>query len=214
MGTTPRFKESAFNRRPFGSHRFDVYSPKLSRQLILFGMSAVDLWTTLEADPAVITFCERPTMLPDTRPQRAVDFWVKLQHSEEFLVLRRSSAASADATPAPSADTDGEQQAIDGIPVRYVASGHFDQSRIKLANWGWIIRDLAAFSRFVPEPLCRDVAASIGGGKSIAQLQAELSEFDSSTVKLAVYVLLHRGQAVCEQLATQALGPAHIIELP
>lgn len=213
MGTTPRFKESAYNRRPFGSHRFDVYSPKLSRQLVLFGLSAVDLWTTLEADPAVITFCERPIMLPDTRPQRAVDFWVKSQHAEEFLVLRRS-AATADATPAPSADTDGEQQAIEGVPVRYVASDHLDQSRTKLTNWGWIIRDLAAFSRFVPESLCREVAASIGGGKSIAQLQAELHEFDSSTVKLAVYVLLHRGQAVCEQLATQTLGPAHIVELP
>lgn len=214
MGTSPRFKESAFNRRPFGSHRFDVYSPKLSRQLVLFGLSTVDLWTTLEADPAVITFCERPIMLPDTRPQRAVDFWAKSQHAEEFLVLRRSPAAGTDTTPVPSADTEGEQHAIDGIPVRYVASSHFDQSRTKLTNWGWIIRDLAAFSRFVPESLCREVAASIGCGKSIAQLQAELHEFDSSTVKLAIYVLLHRGQAVCEQLATQALGPAHIVELP
>lgn len=34
----------------------DVYSPKISRQLILFGMAAVDLWTSLEAEPNILIF--------------------------------------------------------------------------------------------------------------------------------------------------------------
>lgn len=209
----PRFKQPAYNRRPFGSHRFDVFSPKISRQLVLFGMASVDLWTSLEADPDILTFCERPILIPDTQPRRAVDFWVESKQGEQLLVLQRSSAPSErDGSVADKAVS--APPSIDGIAVRYVPVSEFDHNRTRLTNWGWIIRDLAAFSRFVPESLCREVAMSIGSGKSIAQLQADLADFDSSTVRLAVYLLLHRGQAVCRQLATQALEPAHIVELP
>ena len=213
MGVSPRFKQPAYNRRPFGSHRFDVFSPKISRQLVIFGMSAVDLWTTLEADPDILTFCERPMLIPDTRPCRAVDFWVESKHGEQLLVLQRSSAASGGDGVTPD-ETVTAPSLIDGMAVRYVPISDFDQARTRLTNWGWIIRDLAAFSRFVPESLCREVAMSIGGGKSIAQLQSDLAEFDSSTVRLAVYLMLHRGQAVCRQLATHALAPTHVVELP
>lgn len=213
MGMSPRFKQPAYNRRPFGSHRFDVYSPKISRQLVLFGMSAVDLWTTLEADPDILTFCERPMLIPDTRPRRAVDFWVESKQGEQLLVLQRSSATPEEDGVTPD-ETVTAPPLIDGMAVRYVPISDFDHARTRLTNWGWIIRDLAAFSRFVPESLCREVAMSIGGGKSIAQLQADLAEFDSSTVRLAVYLMLHRGQVVCRQLATHVLAPAHVVELP
>ena|SRR5471030_1431075 len=212
MGMSSRFMQPAYNRRPFGSHRFDVYSPKISRQLTLFGMAAVDLWTSLEADPDILTFCERPLLIPDTRPRRAADFWVQSRQGEQLLVLQRTGPIPEGTPEAPDAIVP-EPSLIDGIAVRYVPADDFDRIRTKLTNWGWIIRDLAAFSRFVPESLCREVAMSIGSGKSIAQLQADLADFDGSTVRLAVYLLLHRGQAVCRQLATQALEPTHIVEL-
>lgn len=177
---------------------------------MLFGMAALDLWITLEADPDVVMFCERPMLLPDSQPRRAVDFWIKSKQHEEFLVLQRGSenAGQADDVIASASTT------IDGIAVRYIQSDQFDQNRTALTNWGWILRDLAAFSRFVPESICREALASIGSGKSIEQLQSDLPDFDSATVKLAVYLLLHRGQAVCKQLATHALEPSHLIERP
>lgn len=88
------------------------------------------------------------------------------------------------------------------------------QHRMALANWGTIIRDLAAFQRFVPEPLCRELLSALGSGKTVRQLQSELTNFDSSTIRLAIFMVLHRGHATCKQLETLPLGPDHVIELP
>lgn len=205
---SPRYKAPSFNRKPFGSHQFDVYSPKMSRQLVLFGLPALNLWTTLEATPSVLAFCERPLQLPNAKPRRVIDFWVKSRDSEEFLIIAKA--------PALDSDDDGGAMPteIDGIPLRYVSIDEMGPNATELKNWGWIIRDLSAFQRFVPEPLCKEVLATVESGKSIAQLQAELPDQDSSIVKLAVYVLLHRGQVVCNELKTQLLGPSHFIALP
>ncbi|WP_434033107.1 hypothetical protein [Cupriavidus sp. a3] len=46
--------------RPRGAHRFEAFSPKLARRVMFYQRSAVEQWLLLEADPAVVTFCERP----------------------------------------------------------------------------------------------------------------------------------------------------------
>lgn len=96
-------------------------------------------------------------------------------------MLQRAGPAPEGIQEAPD-DSVRKPPLIDGIEVRYVLVDDFDRIRTKLTNWGWIIRDLAVFSRFVPESLCREVTMAIDGGKSIAQLQADLADFDSSTV--------------------------------
>lgn len=213
MESVPRFKESAFNRRPYGAHRYDVYAPKLQRQLTLYGRQALDLWTTLEASPQVVSYCERPLVIPGSSPQRAFDFWVKRPHGEELLVLLRESDSETPDKEALGVNVRAlEKSTIDGIPVVCLDPKDMAQHRTALENWGTIIRDLAAFQRFVPEPLCRELREALGEGKTIARLQSELTDFDSSTVRLAVFVLLHRGHAVCRQLVTQPLGPSHLIE--
>lgn len=209
MMLSPRYKGPSFHRKPFGSHQFDVYSPKMSRQLVLFGMPALNLWTALEANPYVLAFCERPLPLPNSKPQQAIDFWVQSRDVEEFLIIAKAPAQdnSEDATAV-------YRDLIDGISLRYVPAEDVSQNAVELKNWGWIIRDLSAFQRFVPELVCKEVLSNVQSGKSIAQLQADIPEQDSSIVKLAVYVLLHRGQLVCKELKTQLLNPSHFIELP
>lgn len=215
MASAPRFRESAFNRRPYGCHRYDVYSPKLHRQITLFGRDALDLWTTLEASSQVLSYCERPLLIPDSRPQRAFDFWVQRSQGEELLLLKRTGELKADAEEDVALDAQAlSDTSVQGISVRCIDPADLAQHRIALANWGSIIRDLAAFERFIPEPLYREIKANLGRGKTIAQLQSELPDFDGSTVRLAVYVLLHRGQAICSQLATGVLGSNHVIEHP
>lgn len=214
MGSVPRYKESVLNRRPYHSHRYDVYAPKLQRQVTLFGRNVLDLWTSLEASAQVLTYCERPLIIPDTRPQRAFDFWVQRPDGDELLILLREGDSD-------TANDDGgvsvrtlDTKSIDGIPIRCLDPNDMAQHRTALANWGTIIRDLAAFQRFVPEPLCRELLSTLGSGKTIGQLQSELTDFDSSTVRLAIYMVLHRGHATCKQLVTVPLGPDHVIERP
>ncbi|WP_136223495.1 hypothetical protein [Massilia sp. Mn16-1_5] len=215
MACVPRFRESGFNRRPFGCHRYDVYSPKLHRQITLFGRHALDLWITLEASSSVLSYCERPIIIPGSRPVRAFDFWVQRAEGEELLVLMRNQVQKSSDNEEPASDIQSlSGTSVEGIPIRCIDPGDMTDHQITLANWGSIIRDLAAFERFIPEPLCNDVKARLDTRKSIAQLQSELSDFDASTVRLAIFQLLHRGEAVCSELATHRLTRNHVIARP
>lgn len=215
MACVPRFRESAFNRRPFGCHRYDVYSPKLHRQITLFGRQALDLWVTLEASSTVLSYCERPLIIPGTRPARAFDFWVKRIEGEELLVLMRNRDQKASDNEEPTSDIQSlSGTLVEGLPIRCIDACDMNDHQITLENWGSIIRDLAAFERFIPEPLCNDVKAKLDSRKSIAQLQSELSDFDASIVRLAIYLLLHRGEAICNELATHKLTCNHLIARP
>jgi hypothetical protein len=83
----PRFRRAVNDdARPFGTHRFDVFGPKVDRRLTLYGLNALHLWLRLEADSRVTTYCERPLRIPDTR---AVDFWVREEGQEQMLIVLR-----------------------------------------------------------------------------------------------------------------------------
>ena len=153
-----------------------------------------------------IHYCERPLIIPSSRPARAFDFWVQRAEGEELLVLMRKRDQKSSDNEESNSDTQAlAGTLVEGIPIRCIDPCELTDHQIALANWGSIIRDLAAFERFIPEPLYNDVKARLGSGKSIAQLQSELSDFDASTVRLAIFQLLHRGEAVCSELATHRL---------
>lgn len=46
--------------RPRGAHRFEAFSPKLTRRMTFYCRALLEQWVLLEADPRAITFCERP----------------------------------------------------------------------------------------------------------------------------------------------------------
>jgi hypothetical protein len=192
-----------------------LYSPKLRRQVTLFGRNALDLWTTLEGSSQVLSFCERPMKIPGASRHRCFDFWTRRADGEELLVLLRESernVANSKSKHKILADLDGTT--LDGALVRCLDPEYMADHAIALANWGSMIRDLSAFERFVPQTLSKDLATSIAQPKSIRQLQEEFALHDSTTIRIGIYLLLHRGQAVCKQIATHRLGPEHIIEAP
>ncbi|QYF93041.1 hypothetical protein KY495_20440 [Massilia sp. PAMC28688] len=207
MCAAPRFTEPTYNRRPYGCHRYDVFSPKLQRRVTLFGKQSLGLWTTLEASSQVLSYCERPQLVPDAKPIRAFDFWVKRKDGEEFLLLLRPGEKANATGVALLADS-----VVLGALVRCVDPDDLAEHAIALNNWGVIIRDLGAFERFIPLQLSQAIKSNLGAGKSIMQLQKEHGDSDSSLVKLAIYSLLHKGLARSPQLGTEVLGPAHLIE--
>lgn len=215
MSSALRFTEPVSSDRPHKAHRFDVYSPKLKRQLTLFGRDALNLWTTLEGSPQVLSFCERPMKIPGLAKNRCFDFWVSRADGEELLVLIREGEQAGASTATKHeilAALDGS--IVDGALVRCLDPEHMAEHAIALANWGSMIRDLSAFERFVPHALCKDLVAAIAQPKTILQLQGLFASHDSTTVRIGIYLLLHRGHAVCKQLATHVLGPEHVIATP
>jgi len=162
-----------------------------------------------------LSFCERPMKIPGASRHRCFDFWARRADGEELLVLLRESErkeANPNSRHEILAKLDGT--ALDGALIRCLDPEHMADHAIALANWGRIIRDLSAFERFVPQSLCKDLVAAIEQPKSIRQLQEEFAPCDSTTIRIGIYLLLHRGQATCRQIATHVLGPEHVIEAP
>ena len=62
-------------KRPAGSRRIEIFSPKIKRRLTLFSWRTHDAWLLPEADPTVRDFCERPAYV-DGEAGRVLDFWV------------------------------------------------------------------------------------------------------------------------------------------
>ncbi|MPW11414.1 hypothetical protein GCT19_39010, partial [Paraburkholderia sp. CNPSo 3155] len=73
--------------RPRGAHRFEAFSPKLARRVMFYRRASLAQWLLLEADPKVITFCERPGYVLINGDRRLADFWVHYVDREEFVVL-------------------------------------------------------------------------------------------------------------------------------
>ncbi len=82
-----RFGSPLASTRPRGARQLEARSPKLGRRLRLFDHLAFSQWIRLEADPAVLTFCERPARV-DRRPDSClIDFWVQRTGGQSMLLL-------------------------------------------------------------------------------------------------------------------------------
>ncbi|XLZ71456.1 hypothetical protein ABT364_05670 [Massilia sp. SR12] len=203
MPSNPRFSHPVSSTRPFGSHRYDVFSPKLARGVTVFGRQALSIWTTLEASPSITAYCERPIKLPHAGSRRAIDFWVRDAEGEQFLVIRRDSDRKRD-----------EVLEVDSIPVRYLEAGELELHQVALTNWGRVIRDLSAFSRLVPNSLPAEVAVAVGRGMTIKDLQLHFAEQAPDLVQLAIFKLLHSGKARCPSLSDKEFSTSLVIEVP
>ena len=205
------FEKAADHTRPHGSHRYDVFGPKLGRTIALFGREALNAWTVIESDPAITYYCERPLVVPKTSPKRVVDFWVKRKAGGEFWLLLRPSELDSNLAPElPPAfrtwATSG-QHAVKLIkPDSLVVNKHL------LENWGWIIRDLSAFGKFVDKNVLDAVRSAITIPVELGRLECDFFEYDPILVRVAAFSLIYRGQALCRSLGVARIGPTTVIE--
>jgi hypothetical protein len=213
MPNTPRFIEAADNTRPHLSHRYDVLAPKLKRNLTLFGLTSVEVWTMLEADPDVDCYCERPLVLPDTKPKRVIDFWVRRRTSEEFLFILRPSEVSAGLQDPDSIPAFRSWAKANKINVIFLDPVDLSNQKVLLANWGQILRDVGAFGGLLPPGLADRVISVLKGGLSLQVLEQRLPEVDPVLVRVAAFAQLHKGRAICKSLNREILGPTTEIEL-
>ncbi|REE07129.1 hypothetical protein B0G71_7606 [Paraburkholderia sp. BL27I4N3] len=60
--------------RPRGARRFEAFSPKLARRAKFYRLALLEQWLLLEANPKVITFCERPGYVLINEDRHLADF--------------------------------------------------------------------------------------------------------------------------------------------
>lgn len=211
MATTARFVKAADNSRPHKSHRYDVFGPKIQRNLTLFGLAQVQTWLLLESDPLVLSYCERPMVAPETKPKLVVDFWAGYAGRDELWIVSRNPAATADiGTSMPAFARWAEDNKYD---VRQLAPPGVMDDKVYLDNWGIIVRELSANRRYIKPSLLKAVREILEQPRPIAALCNLLPQEDPVLVRVAAYSLLHSGLAFCSDIAVMPLGPASTLEL-
>ena len=211
MATTARFIKAADNTRPYKSHRYDLFGPKIQRMLTLYSVSQVNNWLLLESDPLVLSYCERPVIVPDSKPKIVVDFWAGYAGRDELWLVNRSDGSAGDIDAFSPAFALWAK--TNKFKLRQLPHSEEVKSKVFFDNWGTIIRDLSANRRYLQPLLLQSVREVLEQQRPIGALCRLLPEEDPVLVRVAAYAMLHSGVASCSDIGTRELGPASILEL-
>ena len=185
--------------RPRGGRLLEAFSPKLGRRVRLFDHRRFQQWLRLEADPAVLAFCERPARLGPQPDARLVDFWVRHRDGQAMLLLE----------PAPPQAVPAQ---VDGVDIRMVPSADLAADSVWIANWQRMLPIVTATRSLVPKALTKAVLDRIHEPTPLAMVERDLSRGDPSLVRGAIYDLLRTGRIAAASLHVQPLTLHTLLE--
>lgn len=196
----PRFREPLDVARPRGGRLLEAFSPKLTRPIRLFDHTSFEQWIRLEADPSVLSLCERPTRLGINRDDRLIDFWVFHRDREEMLLLGHDEAECA------------VPDQIDGIALRVVAPAERAAASIWVSNWLRMLPVINAARNLMPKGLARSVVEFVREPIALSRIEQQFSIGDPSLVRGVIFDLLRTGRLGAPALHTQALSLHTLLE--
>lgn len=211
MSSIARFNTPADNSRPYKSHRYDPFGLKIARTVCLYGKAPLNAWITLESNPNVKSYCERPVVVPEVKPRLVVDFWVKFQDREELWVLARARFEEDDNSLKKVAPAFVEWATTNNMAVKVIGGESGGVANIYLDNWGRILRDLAANLRYVTSSMAEQVRQSITTPQSMEAILKRFQDEDPVLVRATAYSLLHKGVIRCTNIEKTFLGPTTIL---
>lgn len=179
--------------------------------LTLYSLAQVNTWLLLESDPLVLSYCERPVVVPDTKPKIVVDFWAGYAERDELWLTNRSAEPVADINSNLAVFTQWAK--ANKFKIRQFPPTEDVQGKVYFDNWGTIIRELSANRRYLQPTLLKSVREVLEQQRPIGALCRLLPEEDPVLVRVAAYVMLHSGVVSCPDIATRELGPASLLEL-
>jgi hypothetical protein len=205
MPSQPRFTSPADNTRPYGSRRYNVYGPKAGRLLTFFGRHTLQAWISLEADPNVTAYCERPIVISHAKPKRIVDFWIARSEEEELWFLLRENELGNDVSSCKSPAFQ-HWATTNGFKVKLTDPVDLERNTVYLENWGAILRYLSINPNLISGELIDQVRAMARAPRPLAAIQASLPEYDPIIVRTAIFSLLHKGKMKCDDIETRPLS--------
>ncbi|KAA1004318.1 hypothetical protein FVF58_32410 [Paraburkholderia panacisoli] len=185
--------------RPRGAHRFEAFSPKLARRIMFYRRALLEQWLLLEANPKVITFCERPGYVLINGERHLADFWVRYVDHEELVVLSELLWGS---------NVDGASAELDAgtAEVRFVASAELAAARSWTDNWQRILPYLVANRGLVPATLSLAIMRFVDEPRRLLDIEREFLTSEPVIVRAALFSLLHGGRVSASALQTQPLS--------
>ena len=172
-----------------------MWAPKLGRQITLASRWTVYLWVTLEADPSVTTYCERPALIDADAGglPRFVDFWVRRDDQSRWLMLERHDETMI--------EPEGENfQCVSKQTVEIVSREALERRQIWIENWLSILPYLASHTRYVDLALISAILDLCQTPQPLQAIKRYFPQQDAGIVRTGVFLGAHRGQLSCEEL--------------
>ena len=198
--------------RTAGRRRIEVFSPKIGRRLSLGSYDASRTWLVIEANPDIVTFCERPTYV-EGRRGLVIDFWVQLRGAPagEFRTVEGPPRASSeDDSPSPE-----QPSHLHKLAVRYISRADLIAWAVPLANWAHITPYLVSHRRYRDALLEQQIMAFLLQDESLDSVLAHFSKCDETTLQAALFQLLAEGRVISPDLACEPMdGSTRFHRLP
>ncbi len=185
--------------RPRRAHRFEGFSPKLARRLTFYRRGLLEQWILLEADPAVVTFCERPGYVNVSGKTRLADFWVRYVDRQELVILDDMLEGNH-ATKFPRHLDEA------ALPIREIPSAELAAARVWIDNWQRMLPCIVANRSLVSLSLQRAIERFLVHPRRLLEIEREISRGDTVLVRTAVFDMLHAGRLSAPDLQTQPLS--------
>lgn len=195
-----RFRVPLEVPRPRGCRLLEAFSPKLARAIRLFDRASFEQWIRLEADPTVLSLCERPARLGTNRDGWLIDFWVQHRDREELLLLEHGEAEHA------------VPDHLDGLALRVIAPAELAAANIWVTNWQRMLPVINATRAVLPKGLVKTVLEFVRDPIALSRIEHAFSAGDPSLARGAVFELLRTGRLVATALHTQPLSLHTLVE--
>ncbi|WP_231957431.1 hypothetical protein [Paraburkholderia tropica] len=202
---TARFHTAVTPLRPHGSHRFDVFGPKIGRRLTLFGREALQLWLRMEADPQVVSYCERPMRI--SVRSRPADFWVETNVGEHLYLVARlppGPSAGQGVCPCPALEAWGRARSI---ALRIISPDDLNDSEMLCQNRLTMLQYVAARPLATVAEFRTTILSACESGLSLAVLERQFEQIDQAVVRTTAFSLILQDRLACPTIASQSLGP-------
>lgn len=187
-----RYPKPCQSERHAYSDRFDVFSPKLGRPLVLFSYLQVRQWLLLEAFPWVNAFCERPDFLEvkDRNPV-LIDFWIQGKNTEFFLVSRDEGSPELNLISPPS------------LRIRYLRPSQLDSSVTLTQNWQSMLPYIVSYRHWLTNDHTADIVKLCAGSITLGELEDSLANQETSWVRACVFDALAKGSLQAPSLKSR-----------
>jgi hypothetical protein len=186
-----RHLEPVTQARSRGQRRIITYSPKLARRVQLHSYAAQRLWLTLETDPNIVRFCERPVRIVNATSERIADFWTCSASEEAYLCIGDPPSVA--------------QELTNGVALRYVPLAQLAAEEVWTRNWQRMLPVMTAHKDHALAELDSAIVAFTRRPRALMDIERALATGEPSGLRARVFRLVHTGQLSAPMLRTQAL---------
>jgi hypothetical protein len=207
-------EENSFPQRPlapicgyaqnrYGNNRWEGFSPKLRRNIILTSDIEYDHWVLIESDPLIKSFCEYPCRVRVNLPIGPVttifDMWILWHNNDQEYREVKYLSELLQAAPNSRIDRQIKAQkmwcALQNNKHSVMTDDVIRANPLFLSNWKSILSTLASTQDIDLSPHIENISYAVAkrGGGTLREIEQSVPGMDRTLVMASVFTLIQRG---------------------